>query len=113
MGTAITDEMVSARLAEIVGAATGAQAFALLQPPHTSRTMLRRLADLTHAPEWYGPTGNVLHVLRDAGWSDPERDVPRDGFGPCVDGFSAHSRRPWECRHCARHRDDHRHVPSA
>lgn len=102
----ITDEQVSAKLAEIVDAEHGFAAWKILSG--VSRTMLARLADLTHAPESDGPWGKRRHVFTDAGWRDEDRAIAPDGYGPCESGFSSKSSRPWVCRHCNRHGDDHK-----
>lgn len=62
----ITDEAVSAKLAEIVNAKDLAAADLIID--RVTSAMLARLADLTHAYEYAGRNERKAHVLQDAGW---------------------------------------------
>jgi hypothetical protein len=109
----ITDERVSEVNDSIAQATTTAGAFRILDG--LTRTMVDRLIDL-NGTDPSSLHGQGLAARRDwvAGahgwdWNERNDDRPADGRGACdLNRFESHSRRPLECRRCARRKIDHR-----
>lgn len=107
MAARVTEDQVLAANDKIGQAANGAEAYAAAKA--LTPAVLGRLADLNHVDlTGCGRSTWAEMIVREHGW-DPEDGVAPDGHGPCDLGrFEPHSRRPRECRRCARRSVDHR-----